>query len=150
MRLTTTLELARPRAQVFDFFADALNLERITPPELRFRIVTPSPIAMKTGTLIDYALHLHGIPIRWRTLISRWEPPFVFVDEQLSGPYAQWVHTHSFTELGPERTRISDEVRYRLPWDPLSRVVLPVVKWQLEKILAFRQAKVRELLLQRP
>lgn len=147
MLLTRSLELPIPIARVFDFFGDATNLERITPPELRFRIVTPTPIAMAPGTLIDYKLRLHGIPMKWRTLISRWEPPFAFVDEQIAGPYTRWIHTHTFTELGPTRTLIEDEVRYRLPLDPLSRVMLPVVRWQLAKIFDYRQIRVTELLV---
>lgn len=147
MRLTRSLELDVPIARVFDFFGDATNLERITPLELSFRIVTPTPIAMAPGTLIDYRLKLHGLPLRWRTLISRWEPPFSFVDEQVAGPYTQWIHTHTFTELAPARTLIEDEVRYRLPLDPLSRIMLPVVRWQLAKIFDYRQVRVAQLLM---
>lgn len=135
-----------PIERVFDFFGDATNLERITPPELRFRIVTPTPIAMGQGTLIDYALRLRGIPLKWRTLISRWDPPHAFVDEQIAGPYTQWIHTHTFTALGPSQTRIEDEVRYRLPLDPMSRIMLPVVRWQLDRIFDYRQFRVAELL----
>ncbi len=146
MLLTTTLELPLPRAAVFAFFADAGNLEQITPPELHFRIVTPAPIPMAAGTLIDYRLQLYRIPLRWRTRISLWEPPFAFVDEQLAGPYAEWIHTHTFTELSADRTRIDDEVRYRLPLDPASRLVLPLVRWQLGRIFAYRQRRVAALL----
>jgi ligand-binding SRPBCC domain-containing protein len=86
------------------------------------------------------------MPLRWRTLISRWEPPVLFVDEQLSGPYRSWVHTHRLEDLGAGRTRISDEVRYALPWPPLSRLARPVVARQLARIFSYRQRRVREML----
>lgn len=133
---------------MFAFFAEATNLEAITPPELRFRILTPRPIRMARGTLIDYALRLHGVPLRWRTLISHWDPPNGFVDEQLQGPYAAWVHTHEFADAPDGGTLIRDEVRYQLPLDPLSAPVLPLVRWQLARIFGYRQRRVAECLSQ--
>jgi ligand-binding SRPBCC domain-containing protein len=144
--LETSTVLRVPLERAFAFFGSAENLQAITPPELGFRILTPLPIAMGAGTEIDYALRLWGVPLRWRSLISRWEPPVLFVDEQLHGPYRSWVHTHRLADLGDSRTRISDEVRFTLPWPPLSRLARPVVARQLMRIFRYRQRRVRELL----
>jgi ligand-binding SRPBCC domain-containing protein len=144
--LETSLLLPVPLDRVFAFFAAAENLEAITPPELRFRIVSPLPIAMRAGAEIDYALRLWGVPLGWRTLISRWEPPALFVDLQLRGPYRSWVHTHRFREMGGGKTLITDEVRYALPWPPLDRLARPVVARQLGRIFRYRQRRVRALL----
>ena len=144
--LTRSLTLELPREQVFDFFSDAGNLERITPPELRFHIVTPQPLELQKGALIDYKLRLRGLPLTWRTEISVWDPPNEFVDRQLSGPYSQWIHRHTFTEIGPGKTLIEDEVRYRLPLEPLGDLAHFVVRRELEYIFDFRQKMVAELL----
>jgi ligand-binding SRPBCC domain-containing protein len=145
-QLHTTLELPLPLETVFAFFAEAGNLERITPPELRFEIVAPLPIEMMRGALLEYRLGLFGIPFRWRTEIAAWDPPRGFIDVQLSGPYAVWEHTHVFipTEAG---TLIDDRVRYRLPLSPLGDIAYPLVRRQLARIFAFRQDAVREALL---
>lgn len=145
--LTRSIELDLPRDDVFAFFSDASNLERITPPELGFRIVTAQPIKLEKGALIDYNLSLHGIPMSWRTEITLWDPPHEFVDTQLRGPYSQWIHRHTFTELAPDKTLIEDEVRYRLPLEPLGDLAHFIVRSQLERIFNFRQTAVAELLL---
>jgi ligand-binding SRPBCC domain-containing protein len=145
--LKRTLEIDLPIRNVFDFFADAGNLGRITPPELNFRIITPQPIDIEKGTLIDYELRLRGLPITWRTEILIWEPPFRFVDQQLSGPYKQWIHTHTFKELAPDKTHIEDEVRYRLPLEPLGDMAHFIVRRELAYIFDYRQNAVAEMLL---
>lgn len=127
---------------VFPFFADAHNLEAITPPLLRFRIVTPDPIEMRVGTLIQYRLRLHGLPISWLTSIQAWEPPHRFVDQQVRGPYALWHHTHTFTDDGVGGTLMTDTVRYALPLWPLSRIAMPLVERDLAAIFAFRRDEV--------
>jgi ligand-binding SRPBCC domain-containing protein len=137
--------LPRPRAEVFAFFAAAENLERITPPELRFRIVTPLPVGMSAGTLIDYRLGLFGVPFGWRTRITEWRPPHMFVDEQLEGPYREWVHTHTFVDV-PGGTLVSDEVGYQLPLFPAGEVAWPVVRLQIERIFRYRKRRLTELL----
>ena len=140
MRITSELWLPRPRDEVFRFFANAANLEALTPPSLHFRIVTPD-VTMRPGALIDYRLRLHGIPFTWRSEISLWEPPHRFVDEQRRGPYRRWVHTHTFEE---ERggTLVGDRVEFEVPFE---RIVGWFVMHEVRKIFAFR----REALLTR-
>lgn len=144
--LKRTLVIDRPIPETFDFFADAGNLERITPPELNFRIITPQPIDIRKGTLIDYNLKLRGFPITWRTLISEWNPPFSFTDEALKSPYSQWIHRHTFTELENGSTEITDEVRYRLPLEPFGDLANWYVRSELDHIFDFRQEAVSRIL----
>jgi ligand-binding SRPBCC domain-containing protein len=135
--------LPRPPQDVFPFFADAFNLEAITPPWLRFRVVTPEPVTMAEGTLLEYRLRLRGVPIRWLTRIAVWEPPVRFVDVQVSGPYRLWQHTHSFEPDG-DGTLMRDRVRYALPLGPLGELAhLALVRRDLDRIFAFRHAVVR-------
>lgn len=142
-----SLSLALPRERVFAFFADAANLERITPPELQFSILTPLPLVMMQGTLIDYRLKLFGFPFTWKTRITAWSPPDYFIDEQLNGPYRQWIHRHTFTDGPDGSTHIDDEVRYRLPLAPLGEAAYPLVRKQLERIFDYRQESVTSLLI---
>jgi ligand-binding SRPBCC domain-containing protein len=118
MRFKSELWLPRSREEVFQFFSDAANLEALTPPWLHFEVLTPS-IVLRPGVRIDYRLRLYGIPLRWQSEISRWEPPDCFVDEQRRGPYRSWVHTHTFAE---ERggTRVSDQVEFEVPFEWLA------------------------------
>lgn len=143
--LVTWQWLPRPRAEVYAFFADAHNLERITPPFLRFEVLTPGAITMRPGTLIDYRLRLRGIPIKWRTEITSWDPPHRFTDVQLRGPYTQWDHTHTF-EDEDGGTVARDRVLYRLPGpDVLTRIVNAVmVEPDTRKIFAYRHAALEE------
>jgi ligand-binding SRPBCC domain-containing protein len=134
-RLSTSLFVPRAHAEVFAFFADAANLQRITPPWVDFRIVSPLPIEMRVGALIDYRLKVHGVPIRWRTEIAAWDPPHLFVDTQLKGPYRRWVHTHRFGPV-PGGTQVDDEVDFSAPFG-----------WPVERL--FVQRDVRAIFLHR-
>ena len=142
--LKRELRVDRPRPEVFDFFSKAENLEKITPPEMGFHIITSQPIEMGEGALIEYRINLNGIPMGWKTLISKWDPPNEFVDEQLSGPYKQWIHRHTFIDAGPNTTLIEDEVRYRLPFEPFGDIAHFFVERQLKNIFDFREKAVNE------
>lgn len=137
--------IPRKLEEVFDFFSRAENLEQLTPPSVGFQILTPTPIGMREGALIDYKIRIRGVPVRWRTKIAAWEPPNRFVDEQLAGPYRQWIHEHRFEAEG-DGTRMVDKVLYRAPgWflEPLIHHFF--VGPELGKIFAFREARMREI-----
>jgi ligand-binding SRPBCC domain-containing protein len=140
------MSLPLKRENVFAFFADALNLERITPPELGFSIITTEPINIKEGTKIEYRLSLFGIPFKWKTKISLWDPPSQFIDEQIDGPYKIWIHTHQFKESN-HSTTIKDKVQYQLPFHPIGEIAYPLVYLQLKRIFSYRQKMIRKILL---
>ncbi len=134
--------LPAPRDEVFPFFSEARNLEILTPPWLKFEVLTPAPIVMRPGALIDYRIKIHGIPIRWRTEITEWDPPHRFVDTQLNGPYTLWHHTHTFAERDGG-TLCSDEVRYRPRGGALMNWLF--VRRDVERIFNYRQERLREI-----
>ena len=145
-KLNRELWVPRPLPAVFEFFSRADNLERITPPWLSFRILTPAPIEMTEGATIGYALRVKGIPLRWLTQIERWNPPFEFVDVQAKGPYKLWRHTHRFSDLAGG-TSIADTVEYALPFGVLGRLTHRFqVARDLAQIFDYREQRVRELL----
>ena len=134
-----------PLAEVFSFFSDAGNLARLTPATLDFKIHTPMPLEMREGALIDYTIRLHGIPMKWRTIIRRWAPGREFVDEQLRGPYRKWVHHHRFEAVGENRTRMRDRVEYAIPFPPFGEIALPWVRSEIRGIFEFRERTIREI-----
>ena len=133
-------------SEVFEFFSHAENLELITPPWLNFKILTALPIKMQTGTIIDYQIKLYGIPFRWKTEINFWEPPEVFIDTQIKGPYSIWIHEHRFAEQDGQ-TIMTDTVNYDIAAGFLS---LPIhklfLKKQIEKIFAYRRETINRYL----
>ena len=138
----TQQTLAQPLTEVFDFFSDAHNLAAITPPWLHFEILTPAPIKMEVGTRIDYRLKLRGIPIRWQSEITEWNPPYAFVDEQRRGPYRLWRHTHTFDEV-KGGVVVGDTVEYAVWGNELIGRLF--VRPDIEKIFAYRSEQLDEL-----
>jgi ligand-binding SRPBCC domain-containing protein len=144
--LDRSQHVSRPPGEAFAFFSDALNLERITPPWLRFRVTSPGPIEMGPGTLIEYRLRLHLVPVNWLTRIEVWEPGRRFVDAQVRGPYRRWEHTHTFEPAG-EGTLMRDVVRYELPLGPIGALAQRAfVRRDLERIFDFRRDAVAQSL----
>lgn len=148
-RLERRQHLRLPVDQVFAFFAEAHNLERITPPWLRFELLAPGPVDMGVGTLIDYRLHVHRVPIRWTSRIEEWEPGRGFVDRQVRGPYRLWHHRHAFAAQDGG-TFVRDEVDYALPLGRLGELAHPLfVRRDLDRIFAYRHRAAAEQLERR-
>jgi len=144
-RLETSIWLPVAPNDLFPFFTDACNLEQLTPPHMSFSVLTPRPIVMGVGTLIDYKLRIRGFPVRWRTEITEWDPPHRFADNQLRGPYNRWYHTHTFA---PDRggTLCSDVVEYLPPGGPLTPLVNTVfVRRDVEAVFRYRESVLRQL-----
>ena len=140
-------DVDRPRAEVFAFFSDPANLERLTPPWLGFHVLTPLPLPRGEGAVFEYRLSVRGLPLTWRTLIETWEEGHRFTDRQLQGPYALWHHTHIFEDLPGGGTRIHDRVRYRVGWGLLGRLVTALwVKPDVARIFGYRQQVIGQLL----
>jgi ligand-binding SRPBCC domain-containing protein len=146
-QLDRVMEVPRPIEEVFDFFTDPHNLEALTPPWLNFRVLESSDAKLRAGSRIRYGLRLRGIPMSWTSLISRWERPHVFVDEQLKGPYTSWVHTHGFEPSGAG-TVVRDHVEYAVLGGTLVNRFL--VRPDLERIFDYRIERLRELLTTDP
>ena len=145
-RLQRDLVVPGTRAKVFSFFADARNLDRITPAFLKFRVLTSGPIAMQVGARIEYALRLHGIPLQWESEITAWEPLERFVDVQIRGPYRWWHHQHRFEDLG-DSTRVIDEVEYACLGGRLVHSLF--VKRDLKRIFEFRERTLAAIFSQK-
>jgi ligand-binding SRPBCC domain-containing protein len=143
--LTAEQTIPRQRHEIFEFFAKPENLDLLTPPDLGFSMLTPKPVTMRRGALIDYVIRLAGIQVRWRTVISEYEPESRFIDEQLLGPYSFWHHTHSFAAV-EGGTLIQDEVRYLPSFGPVGRMLHPLfIKPRLEQIFAYRRRAIEKL-----
>ena len=145
-RLERRQYLEHPLGEVFEFFAAARNLQRITPPWLSFEVLSPEPVEMAVGVLIDYRLTLHGVPLGWTSQIEVWEPGRQFVDRALRGPFALWHHRHRFSAAG-EGTIVADEVHYALPFGALGELAHPLfVARDLDRIFAQRHEAVERIL----
>lgn len=136
------LWLPRPRDEVFAFFADAQNLDLITPPWLHFRTVTAGSGEMRVGMVMNHRLRLHGFSLRWRSQITAWDPPARFVDEQVRGPYQLWIHEHRFEEQNGG-TLVQDDVRYAVLFDFLIHQLF--IRPDIERIFIYREKKLREI-----
>jgi ligand-binding SRPBCC domain-containing protein len=137
--------IKKKRAEVFAFFENPANLEKLTPTALGFKILTPAPVKMEKGAVIDYTIQMLGFPVRWTSFIATYDPPHTFVDIQLKGPYSYWHHVHTFTDH-PQGTRIEDVVHYSLPGGPVGRFMhFLFVRKQLNAIFSYREERVSAL-----
>ncbi len=137
--------IARPRREVFAFFEDIENLERITPAFMNFHVLTKKPVEIRKGTLIDYRIALFGLPMKWRTEITEYNPDETFVDLQIKGPYALWNHRHSFTEV-EGGTLMQDYVQYAPPLGPLGSLAHAIfIRRTLNRIFDFREETIRKV-----
>ena len=144
---SVTQFIDKPLDVVFSFFAKPENLRRITPSTLDFQILTPTPISMAKGTVIDYNIKVMGIRVHWRTLITSYNPPTQFVDEQTKGPYLLWIHTHTF-KIKDEGVEIHDCIEYSIPLGLLGRFVHFLwIKRKLDQIFDFRRRKIEEIFI---
>ena len=146
------LWLPRPRAQVFEFFAEPRNIARVQPAWARPTWVAEPPYRLDAGALLDFRVRVAGVPVRWRVMVREFDPPFRFVDAQLWGPFARWEHRHRFLEgtesegRGPAGTWIEDRVTYRLPWGPLGRAAHALgAGRRIAALFDFREARLREI-----
>lgn len=144
--VTTRCVLDSPLDEVFAFFSDAGNLEKLTPPWVGFEVLSQGPLDMCEGLVIDYRIRLHGIPIRWRTKITIWDPPHRFSDVQLRGPYALWDHTHAFRAIDESTTEMIDTIRYR----PKGWILAPFinrlfVEKDVRRIFAYRTQQMNTM-----
>jgi ligand-binding SRPBCC domain-containing protein len=140
--LDSQIWLPRPIDEVFAFFSNAMNLEILTPPFVNFHVLTPEPIVMNPGTRLQYRIGLHGIPVKWESEITLWEPPNRFVDDQVRGPYRCWHHEHKFASRDGD-TEVTDHVEYSVWGGALVHKLL--VERDLQKIFGYRSKKLAEL-----
>jgi ligand-binding SRPBCC domain-containing protein len=143
--LTSRQLVPYPLNEVFPFFSKPENLGLLTPENLGFQILTPSPVCMKEGAIIDYAITIASVPVRWTTLITSYEPPYRFIDVQLKGPYAYWRHTHSFSETD-DGTLITDEVDYAMPFGLAGKIIhTAMIRRQLKNIFRNRGYAIEKI-----
>ncbi|MBT3589663.1 MAG: SRPBCC family protein [Candidatus Marinimicrobia bacterium] len=144
-KITTKQIIKRPLVEIFAFFSRPENLSLITPDHLDFKILTPPPIEMKKGALIDYIIRIFKAPIHWQTLITSYEPPYKFVDKQIKGPYKYWHHTHTFVE-GSDGVEIHDEIQYSVPFGIIGKLLHAIwIKNNLNYIFEYRREVIHNL-----